>query len=722
MPKNIEFLHITDLRGPNLWSYDPVMEMIVDIGDLEDWPSDRIPGYPERLQAWLPTLEEHRCSYGERGGFLRRLQEGTWPAHVLEHVTLEIQSLAGVPGGFGRAREAGPRGVYKVAVTSRDGRVTRAAVEAARELVLAAMDDRPFDVAAAIARVRKVADRHWLGPSTAAIVLAAETRTIPAIRLNEGNLVQLGYGSRARRIWTAETDRTSAIAEGISRDKHLTNSLLSACGVPVPEGRVVASAADAWEAAREIDAPVVVKPIDGNHGRGVFIGLTTQTEVEAAWAIAIGEGSGVLVERAVPGREHRLLVVGGKMVAASRGEAAYVTGDGHSTIATLIDTQLNSDPRRGETQDHPLNPVRLDSIVRLDLQHQGCTPESVPAEGVQVLIQRNGNMSVDITDDVHPEVAAKAALAARIVGLDIAGIDLVAEDITRPLAEQRGAIVEVNAGPGLIFHLRPSNGPGRPVGEAIVAHLFPQGDDGRIPVVGIAGSADTTPAARLVAHLLSLRGLRTGLVGAMGLWLEGRRVEGRDAAHFDAARKLLTNRSLEAAVIESSLRTLAIEGLAYDWCQVGVVTGLDPRDVMPEHRVVDADDLYKVLRTQVDVVLPTGTAVVNADDPVVGEMASLSKGAVIPFSAGPFSEQVAVHCEKGGQAVYVRHGRLTVAQGANEVALAPMDALPAVRAYGAIPVLAAAAAGLALGLSPELIRTGLETFAAVAANGADAVC
>jgi cyanophycin synthetase len=698
------------------------MEMVVDIGDLEDWPSDRIPGYPERLETWLPGLVEHRCSYGERGGFLRRLQEGTWPAHVLEHVTLEIQTLAGVPGGFGRAREAGPRGVYRVAVSCREARVTRAAVEAARDLVLAAMDGKPFDVAGAVAEVRRLADRHWLGPSTAAIVHAAEARTIPAIRLNEGNLVQLGYGSRARRIWTAETDRTSAIAEGISRDKHLTNSLLRACGVPVPEGRTVESAGDAWEAAREIDAPVVVKPVDGNHGRGVFIGLTTQAEVEAAYRVALEEGSGVLVERAVPGREHRLLVVGGRMVAASRGEAAYITGDGRATIAALIEAQLNSDPRRGETQDHPLNPVRLDSIVRLDLQHQGFTPESVPGEGVTVLIQRNGNMSVDITDAVHPEVAAKAVLAARIVGLDIAGIDLVAEDISRPLGPQRGAIVEVNAGPGLLFHLRPSNGPGRPVGEAIVEHLFPAGDDGRVPVVGVAGSTHTTATARLVAHLLSLRGLRTGLASATGLCLDGRCVDRRDASNFDAARKLLTNRTLEAAVIESSLRTLAIEGLACDWCEVGVVTGLDPRHVMPEHRVKDADDLYKVLRTQVDVVLPTGTAVVNADDPVVAEMAALSKGAVIPFSASPFNEQVRAHCAKGGQAVFVRHGRLTVATGATEQALAPMDALPAFRAHGAVPVLAATAAGLALGLPLELIRTGLETFTAVAASGADAAC
>ena len=329
-------------------------------------------------------------------------------------------------GGFGRTRETSRRGVYKLVVTSWHDDVTLVAVKKACDMVLCAMDDRPFDMDAAVHELRRMGDDLCLGPSTTAIVLAAEARRIPAIRLNDGNLVQLGYGRRARRIWTAETDRTSAIAEGISRDKSLTKQLLQSCGVPIPEGRPVDDAADAWAAAEEIGVPVVVKPIDGNHGRGVFLGLTTREEVEAAYPIARDEGSGVIVERFVRGDEHRLLVVGGRMVAAARGEAAFVTGDGRSTVLELIESQLNIDPRRGNTQDHPLNLVRIDSAVRVELLHQNLTADSVPEVGARVLIQRNGNMSLDVTDEVHPDVAARVALAARVVGLDIAGIDLVA--------------------------------------------------------------------------------------------------------------------------------------------------------------------------------------------------------------------------------------------------------------------------------------------------------
>jgi cyanophycin synthetase len=718
MHKNIDILRVTSLRGPNLWTYGPVLEFLIDIGTLEDLPSDRIPGFPERLTAWLPSLVEHRCSYEERGGFLRRLREGTWPGHILEHVTLELQSLAGMPGGFGRARETDRRGVYKVVVTCWHDDVTRTAFHLARELVLAAMGNRPFDVRDAVDQLRQMGDDLCLGPSTAAIVAAAEVRKIPAIRLTEGNLVQLGQGRRQRRIWTAETDRTSAIAEGISRDKNLTKTLLGACGVPVPEGRAVDSPEDAWAAATEIDGPVVVKPEDGNHGRGVFLGLTTREEVEAAWSVAIGEGSGVLVERFVPGSEHRLLVVGGRLVAASRGEAAFVTGDGRSSVTELIETQLNSDPRRGTTQDHPLNPVRLDSAARLELSHQGLDPDSVPAPGQQVLIQRNGNMSVDITDAVHPEVAATAALAARVVGLDIAGIDLVAEDISRPLGPQRGAIVEVNAGPGLQFHLRPSNGPGRPVGQAIVDHLFPPDEDGRIPIVGVTGSHHSAPVARLIAHLLGLNGLATGLACSDGLYLEARRLEGRDGAAWQSGRDLLMNRALDAAVIDSSLRLMAGEGLAYDRCQVGVVTGLDPGDGIPELQLETHDDLLRVVRTQVDVVLPSGAAVLNADDAPVANLAPLCDGETLMFSASRDGGALTAHLASGGRGVHARDGQVVLVRGETTQAVATTGPDGQVGGLALPVVLAAAAAAWALGLPPELIRTGIDTFdQAAPANG-----
>ncbi|MDE2366978.1 MAG: ATP-grasp domain-containing protein, partial [Betaproteobacteria bacterium] len=470
--KDILFLEIRHLNGPNIWTLRPVLEAIIDIGDLEDFPSNTIPGFYERLTSWLPSLIEHRCSYGERGGFLRRLSEGTWPGHILEHVTLELQNLAGMPGGFGRARETSRRGVYKVVVSAWHENIARSALLAARELVLAAMapwqsGSESYDVSGTVARLRDMVDSLWLGPSTACIVEAAANRGIPAIRLlTKGNLVQLGYGACGQRIWTAETDRTPAIAESISRDKNLTKELLQSCGVPVPEGRIVNGPEDAWEAAQDIGLPVVVKPCDANHGRGVFIELTQREEVESAYRVALLEGSGVLVERYVPGTEHRLLVVGGRLVAASRGDSVSVTGNGNSTIRELVRDQINSDPRRGETENHPLNLVGMDGITVMEISRQGFTVDSIPPAGLEVLIQRNGNHAFDVTDAVHPSIAASASLAARIVGLDIAGIDLVARDISRPLAEQGGAIVEVNAGPGLLMHIKPAVGTPRPVGEA----------------------------------------------------------------------------------------------------------------------------------------------------------------------------------------------------------------------------------------------------------------
>ncbi|MCA1938145.1 MAG: acetate--CoA ligase family protein, partial [Dechloromonas sp.] len=437
--QDIIFLKQFSLRGPSIWTYPPSLETWIDIGELEDLPSNKIPGLYEHLAAWLPGLVEHRCNYDERGGFLRRLQEGTWAGHILEHITLELMSLAGLPDGFGRTRETTTRGVYKLIVSDFHGECTRLALDTGRELLLAAINDEAFDLDAAIKVLRRKVDRKYLGPSTAAIVNAAEARKIPHIRLlDDGNLVQLGYGAAMRRIWTAETDATSAIAETISRDKDLTKDLISSVGVPVPEGREVDSADDAVDAAEDIGYPVVVKPTDGNHGRGVFIDLVTPEAVRKAYPIAAEEGSGVLVERSIQGIEHRLLIVGGKLVAANRSDLITVSGDGKSTVQQLIDSQINTDPRRGETELHPLSIIRIDTAAKIELERQGLTGDSVPAAGREVLIQRNANHAFDCTDDVHPETAAVAALAARVVGLDIAGIDLVCQDVSKPLAEQGG--------------------------------------------------------------------------------------------------------------------------------------------------------------------------------------------------------------------------------------------------------------------------------------------
>ncbi len=714
--KDIEFLRMTYLRGPNIWTYRPVLEAWVDIGELEDFPSNKLPGFNERLTAWLPSLIEHRCGVGERGGFVQRLHEGTWAGHILEHVTIELLNLAGMQTGFGKARSTGEIGVYKVVVRARDERVARAAMNAARELMMAAIEDRPFEVTGTVANLREMVDDLYLGPSTACIVDAATGRKIPAIRLNEGNLVQLGYGARQRRIWTAETDRTSAIAEGISSDKDLTKSLLASCGVPVPEGQIVASPAAAWEAAEDIGLPVVVKPSDGNHGRGVSIELETREEVEAAYHLADREGSEVIVERFIRGNEHRLLVVGNRVVAAARGEAAWVTGDGRSTVLELIASQLNTDPRRGLTEDFPLNKISLDEdpAIGLELKRQNLAPDSLPGDGRRVLIQRNGNVAWDVSDAVHPEVAASVALAARIVGLDIAGVDLVAEDISRPLAAQGGAIVEVNAGPGLLMHLKPADGTPRPVGRAIVDHLFPEGDTGRIPIIGVAGTKGTNMIARLVAWLIHLSGQHVGLACRDGLYLDRRQVEKGNCANWAAGERLLINRSIQAAVFENGSELILSEGLAYDRCQIGVVTDVSGFDALREYHIQEPEQVYSVLRTQVDVVLPDGVAVLNAADALVAEMAELCDGEVVFYACAADLPPLVEHLAQCRRAVFLRDGQVILANGPDEAALARLETFPLAHVGNANDaaeiILAATATAWAFGISPDLIAAGIETF------------
>ncbi|PTQ73582.1 cyanophycin synthetase [Nitrosomonas oligotropha] len=739
--KDIKFLEIKHLNGPNMWTYYPALEATVDIGELEDFPSDKIPGFYERLSEWLPSLIEHRCSYEERGGFLRRVKDGTWPCHILEHVTLELQNLAGMRGGFGRARETSVRGVYKVALSAWQAEITTAALHSARELVLAAMnfqqsDNPSYDVKGAIQRLRDLVDSLWLGPSTACIVDAAMARNIPATRLiAKGNLVQLGHGARCRHIWTAETDRTSAIAEGISRDKDLTKSLLQSCGVPVPEGRIVESAEAAWEAANDIGMPVVIKPCDGNHGRGVFIELSQREEIESAYRMALREGTEVLVERYISGTEHRLLIVGGRLIAATRGDSVSVVGDGISTIAELIESQINSDPRRGSTEDHPLNLIRLDSAAQMEIAHQGYHRDSVVPAGIKVLIQRSGNHAFDVTDQVHPSTASIASLAARVIGLDIAGIDLVTSDISRPLNEQGGAIVEVNAGPSLLMHIKPAVGKPRPVGKAIVDHLFPGQENGRIPIVGISGSYGKTSVAYLIARLLVLSGKQTGLACSDGLYLDYRQIDKNNSANWAAANRTLLNPTVEAAVFENGFDVLLNEGLAYDSCQVGVITNIDPEHHFGRHGIETLKQIYTVLRSQVDMVTPTaaaiddvekdiklpvGAAVLNANDEMLVEMSELCHGEVIYFSIEPELPVIKQHCAsgtgptQGKRAVIVRNGRVVLVSGSNELVLINLRKIAsengANNAQAIENILAAVGAAWALGIEPDLIRVGIETF------------
>jgi cyanophycin synthetase len=711
--KDIAILRVTHLRGPNIWTYRPVIEAWLDIGELEECPSNTLPGFNQRLTAWLPGLVEHRCGVGERGGFLERLRDGTWAGHILEHIVLELQNMAGMKTGFGKTRSTADRGIYKMAFRTRDEVVGRAALQAGHALLMAAVNDTPFDIKATVAGLTELVDRYCLGPSTANIVDAATERRIPSIRLTEGNLVQLGHGAAQRRIWTAETDRTSAIGESIASDKDLTKTLLANVGVPVPEGSLVRNADDAWEEAQDIGLPVVLKPVDGNHGRGVTLNLMNETDVKAAYAIAAeaGDSSAVLVERYITGNEHRLLVVGQKVVAAAKGESLWVTGDGKSNVIALCNSQINTDPRRGTSEEHPLNTVDpTDDEIKLDLQRQGLTPESVPPAGQKVLIQLNGNVADDVTDDVHPDVAYVAALAARVVGLDIAGIDLVCEDISRPLQEQRGAIIEVNSSPGLLAHIKPAQGQPRAVGKAIVEHLFVEDECGRIPVVGVTGSAGASLVASLIGTVLYQSGKYVGVANRDGLFLDQRRVTSADCTRFDAAQRLLINRNVQAAVFESNARTILSEGLPYDRCLVGVVTGMGQVAEVSDLYVRDEDALFNVVRSQVDVVLSEGVSVLNAADPQVVKLAELSDGGVIFYALDENNPVLQQHRAAGGRVAFIRDKQIVLAAGSEDAPLLGLSKLKPATASQPEAVLAAVAASWALDVPTDLICAGLRSF------------
>jgi cyanophycin synthetase len=715
----MEFRKVLTLRGPNIWANFPVLEAWVDLGAYNDSCSSDIPGFNDRLKGWLPSMVEHRCSVGERGGFFQRLERGTYPAHILEHVTIELQTLCGSEVGFGRARAIEDTvGLYRVIVEFEQEELGHACLQAGRELVLAALKGYEFDIAAKLAELRALANDVRLGPSTRSIVEAALRRGIPVRRINGQNLVQLGFGSRQRKIWTAETDQTSSIAEAIAKDKQLTRQILQTVGVPTPDGRVVASAEDAWQAAQEIGVPVVVKPQDGNFGRGVATNLTTHEQVVKAYELARPEGDGVIVESYAEGSDFRLLIVGDKLVAAARREPAHVIGDGQRTIHELVEIE-NKNPLRSDGHATSLSFLPLDGLSREVLTSQGFTVDSIPAAGQRVLIRRNANLSsggtaTDVTDFVHPEIAARAIEAAKAVGLDICGIDVVCRDMSQPLENQGGVIVEVNAGPGLRMHLAPSSGTPRPVGDAIVDMMFGEGRTGRIPIVAVTGVNGKTTTTRLAAHIFRSIGRRVGMTNTEGIYYEGRRIESGDCSGPASAQKVLANPLVDVAVLETARGGVLRAGLGFDRCDVAVVTNIGEGDHLGLGGVNDLETLAKVKRVIVDVVPPHGFAVLNAADPLVAGMASYCKGGVIFFAYSPENEVIVKHRAAGGKAIFVKRDFVVLAEGEVEIPLVALAHVPVTHGgrirFQVENVLAAAAAATALGVPRDAIRTALETF------------
>ncbi len=702
----MEVSRIRALRGPNLWSRHTAIEVIVSCLPEECQLSASHP-VELRLRQMFPKV-----------GPIEPLRPGSpvTMAHALEKVTLALQSQAGCPVTFSRTTATQETGVYQVVVQYTEEAVGRLALDLACKLCQAALTGHAFDLGGAISQLHELDEEVRLGPSTGAIVDAAVARGIPYRRLTDGSLVQFGWGARQRRIQAAETDSTSAIAESIAQDKDLTKKLLHAAGVPVPLGRPVTSVEEAWAFALSIGLPVVVKPRDGNQGKGVTVNVTEREAFDAAYLTAERYGQ-VMVEKYLSGHDYRLLVVGHRLVAAARREPPLVVGDGVHTVRQLVD-QVNADPRRGTGHATSLTRIRFDDIAIGRLHAQGLQPESVPEKGRRVVLRNNANLSTggtatDVTDEVHPEVAARAVAAARMVGVDICGVDVVCESVQRPLEEQNGGVVEINAAPGLRMHISPSYGKGRDVGQAVIDIMFPEGDNGRIPVIAVTGTNGKTTTVRLTAHLLRSHGWRVGMTNTDGVYVNGRQTDSGDCSGPRSARNVLMHPDVDAAVFETARGGLLREGMALDRCQVAVVTNLGGGDHLGLNYITTLEDLSVLKRVIVLNVAADGTAVLNAADPVVAAMAPHCPGEVTFFAQDPNEPVLAAHRVQGRRVIYVDDGAIVAQQGRMLVRL-PLDQIPITRGgllgFQVENAMAAIGAAWAVGVPWEDVALGLGSF------------
>ncbi|MDQ1689797.1 MAG: cyanophycin synthetase [Frankiaceae bacterium] len=715
-------------RGPNIWSYDPAIHLVVDLGVLEEFPTDRLPGFADALLSLLPGVGEHSCSRGRKGGFAERLHEGTWVGHVAEHVALELQRAAGAEIRRGKTRGTGQTGRYNVIYGYADERVGLAAGKLAVRLVNHLIEPEPdFDFAVALEELLVGAERTAFGPSTQAIIDEAVSRDIPYIRLNEHSLVQLGQGVHAKRIRATMTSGTAALAVDIAGDKELTTKLMAAAGLPVPRSQSVRDADEAVEYAERIGYPVVVKPLDGNHGRGVCLDLRNAEDVRANYPIAEEQSrrGWVLVENYVTGNDYRVLVVGGRMVAVAERVPAHVIGDGIHTVSELVE-RTNADPRRGVGHEKVLTRIKVDAAAVALAAEQGFAMDDIPPTGVTVKLTLTGNMStggisIDRTMEAHPDNVEIAEEAARVVGLDVAGIDFICPDISEPVRDRGGAIVEVNAAPGFRMHTHPTVGEPQYVAKPVVDLLFPPSAPSRIPIIAITGTNGKTTTARMVAHIFKGMGHKVGMTSTDGVVIDQRLVIRADASGPKSARMVLQNPRVDFAVFEVARGGILREGLGYERNDVGVVLNV-ASDHLGLRGIETVQDLAAVKQVVVEAVPRDGAAVLNADDPLVRPMRRACSGEVVWFTmSDPGTVErdlVEDHCRRGGRAVVLDRSELgdmiAIRHGKRSMQLAWTHLLPATFGGKALMnvqnAMAAAGAAFAAGAHLHDIRQGLRTF------------
>jgi cyanophycin synthetase len=707
------------LRGPNVWSNyrKKLIQMRLDLEELEHYPTDRIPGFRDRLQKLIPSLVEHQCSEGKRGGFFLRVELGTWMGHVIEHIALEIQTIAGMDVGYGRTRSTNEEGIYNVVFAYTDEEAGLYAAEAAVRIAEAVIRDEEYDLCADIKKMKDICENNCLGPSTKSIVEEAVKRGIPYMRLGNDSMVQLGYGVNQMRFQATMTCKTNTLAVDLACDKQRTKELLGSAAIPVPKGELCSSIACMEEAISNIGFPVVIKPLDGNQGKGATINVTSLEKAKEAFVHAQQYSSRVMVERYIKGFDFRVLVIDNKYVAAAKRIPAHVTGNGRDSIQTLIDL-VNFDTKRGNGHENVLTKIKIDRDTEEMLEKAGYTLDTIPVKDEVVYLKSTANLStggssVDVTEEIHPENIALAERIARIIGLDICGIDIMAESLSEPITQNGGAILEVNAAPGFRMHLAPTEGTPRNVAAPVVDMLFPEGKTGRIPIISITGTNGKTTTTRLTAHITQNSGFTTGFTTTDGIYINNRLMMEGDTTGPASAQFILKDPTVEFAVLETARGGILRSGMAYDQCDIGIITNIK-EDHLGLNDIHTLEDLARVKSVVVNSVKKDGWAILNADDVHCLAISEDLECNVAYFTLQPESETVQQLIGNGKTIAFVDNGYITVKKDGKDIRIANLHNVPLTREgkikFMVANTLASALATYLWGFSVRQISTALQTF------------